>query len=311
MRKRRKIKKIVIIIPMVIILIIIGIIVGKNYYKKINSYDYKLSKLGYTQEEIKIIDKLKINQVDTILNQKYNRIIPKFIKQKYFIFDNLDRYLKYYIEHKTENKKDIVALVNVNADYDYYTHTTKTDTSKGILMLVNKYNYLTKEYTMDDLENVSILYKYGEQQLKKETYDAFKSMYNAAKEENLTLIVNSSYRTYQYQEDLWNNYATNKSEEYADNYAARAGFSEHQTGLAMDLITYGATGTTFKDTDEYKWLIKNAYKYGFILRYPEGKEKITGYAYESWHYRYVGKNVALKIHNEDITYDEYYAYYLK
>ena len=91
----------------------------------------------------------------------------------------------------------------------------------------------------------------------------------------------------------------------------RAGYSEHQTGLALDIVTYGASMDTFENTDEFKWLSDNAYKYGFILRYPKGKEKLTGYSYESWHYRYVGKDVAKKIHDLDITYDEYYAYYIE
>ena len=98
--------------------------------------------------------------------------------------------------------------------------------------------------------------------------------------------------------------------EEADAFAARPDFSEHQTGLALDIITYGASGDNFDTTDAFKWLQKNADKYGFILRYPKGKEDITGYSYESWHYRYVGLEIAAYLKEHDMTYDEYYIRFL-
>ena len=94
-----------------------------------------------------------------------------------------------------------------------------------------------------------------------------------------------------------------------DDYASRPGFSEHQTGLALDIVTDNIIGNEFENTDEFKWLQENAHLYGFILRYPKDKEYITGYNYESWHYRYVGKELATKIKESGLTYDEYYAYY--
>ena len=111
-------------------------------------------------------------------------------------------------------------------------------------------------------------------------------------------------RDYSYQEKLWNSYSNSKGENWADSVAARAGFSEHQTGLALDIVTYGSTMNNFENSDEFKWLSKNAYKYGFILRYPKGKEHITGYKYEPWHYRYVG-DIASTIYNRNITLEEY------
>ena len=135
-------------------------------------------------------------------------------------------------------------------------------------------------------------------------------MWNDAKEEGLLLIVNSSYRDYEVQDAVWKEYAEVHGEEWADNKAARAGSSEHETGLALDIVTNNVVMNEFENTDEFKWLQKNAYKYGFILRYPKNKENITGYEYESWHYRYVGEKVAKEIHDMDITFDEYYAYYL-
>ena len=124
-----------------------------------------------------------------------------------------------------------------------------------------------------------------------------------AKKEGLTLVANSTFRTYATQEKTYNYYKTNKGSAYADSYAARPGHSEHQTGLAIDISTLNSTSENFEDTPEFNWLIDNAYKYGFILRYPENKEHLTGFDYESWHYRFVGLDVAKKIHEENITFD--------
>ena len=93
----------------------------------------------------------------------------------------------------------------------------------------------------------------------------------------------------------------------ADRYSARPGYSEHQTGLAVDINT---TSTSFEHSRQFKWLQKHAHEYGFILRYPKGKEWITGYAYEPWHYRYVGEDVAKIIYKEGITYEQYHAKYI-
>ena len=192
MKKRRRIKKSVIIagivIPVVIIIIITTVILVNNYYKKINSYNYKLSKIGYIETEITTISKLKENQIDKILNHKYSKVIPKFIKEKYFIFNNLDKYLDYYKEHNTESKTHIVAIVNVNANKDAYTNTTETNLKKNELILVNKYNYLKADFVLDDLKEVSSTYCYGTQKLRNDVYNAFIKMFNSAKEDEQVII---------------------------------------------------------------------------------------------------------------------------
>ena len=125
------------------------------------------------------------------------------------------------------------------------------------------------------------------------------------------LIINSSYRPYTEQEQLYNEYTELYGQRGADTIASRPGYSEHQTGLALDIFSKDSTTrSTFKDSAAYTWLINNSYKYGFILRYPEGKESLTGFEFEAWHYRYVGKKHAKAVHEKNITYDEYYAYYL-
>ena len=183
--------------------------------------------------------------------------------------------------------------------------------SKEDLILVNKYNYLTEDYEPDDLVKIPLQYAYDDNKIRKHVYEAFKDMWHAANKEGLTLIVTSSYRSYIEQEKINKSYTNQKGQEWADSVSARAGYSEHQTGLTLDIVTYNSTMDNFEDSEEFKWLKQNSYKYGFILRYPKDKTYITGYDYESWHYRYVGKKVAKEIHDLDITYDEYYAYYLK
>ena len=116
----------------------------------------------------------------------------------------------------------------------------------------------------------------------------------------------SSYRSYDYQVNLYNNYVKSDGKDAADTYSARPGFSEHQTGLAVDIYNKELPYTSFEETKEFEWMQKNAYKYGFILRFPKDKVNITGYQYEAWHYRYVGKKAAKYIHDHNITLEEYY-----
>ncbi len=311
MKKRRRLKKLPIIILVSIIALIIGIVAIFKYIEKINSFEYKLSELGYSENEITIITELKDKEIENILNKEYDKIIPKLIKEDYFLFKNLDTYLEYYKENNKDSLDHIVAMVNVKSNYDRYDEEAiiATNTNKNSLMLVNKYTYLTNDYVPENLTNIPLTYAFSGNQTTEEVLSAFKSMWTAAKKENLTIIVNSSYRDYQSQDEVWKYYEDIYGEEYADSIAARPGYSEHQTGLALDIVTYGANKSNFDKTDEFKWLAENAHKYGFILRYPEGKEDITGYAYESWHYRYVGVETATEIKNKGITYDEYYAYY--
>ena len=162
------------------------------------------------------------------------------------------------------------------------------------------------------MKSISSTYSFGSnQKVTIDTYNAFMKMWQDAKKEGLTLIINSSYRSYKEQDQVYDEYKSQRGVEGADKIAARPGFSEHQTGMAIDIQTYGSRAKTFENFDEFKWLIDNAHKYGFILRYPKGKEYLTGYEYESWHFRYVGVEAATYIHENNITFDEYYAYFVE
>lgn len=138
---------------------------------------------------------------------------------------------------------------------------------------------------------------------------AFETMKAAAAEDGLNLNAFSTYRDFARQKQLYEGYTAKDGQEAADRYSARPGYSEHQTGLAFDIGEAGLeqhwASSSFGDTEGGKWLKANAHKYGFILRYPEGSEHITGYMHESWHFRYVGKEIAEEIYQKDITLEEY------
>lgn len=133
---------------------------------------------------------------------------------------------------------------------------------------------------------------------------AFNEMAAAASKEGLKLTICSGFRSYDVQKTLYNNYCNRDGKAAADRFSARPGHSEHQTGLAMD-INYA--GDSFNNTPEAKWLADNCWKYGFIIRYPEGKESITGYKYESWHVRYLGKDWSKTIYESGLTLEEYFG----
>lgn len=316
MKKRRLKKKPIVILFMIFMLLIGGSIFTVNTINKIKYHktiEYKLLQLGYTKEEIdKLSNKTNEKFMESLLEEEYDEMYFKIIDEKFYIKNKIEDYIKYYNDNLNTSSYDVVARVNVGATKEWYTDTVTTDITKDITMINNKIYKLPDDYEPDDLVNVKNWYSYGSSpKLRNEAYNSFIEMYNEAKKENLTIIINSAYRSYKYQEDLYNQYLKQYGKEYTDKYAARPGFSEHQTGLTIDVTTYGANGDTFDTTEEFKWLTANAHKYGYILRYPKGKEYLTGYEYESWHYRYVGVDVATSVHDNDITYDEYYAYYIE
>ena len=314
-RRNNKKKPIIIITCLIILVISISIFISKtinelNYRKTI---EYKLITKGYTKDEINVLkEKTNDEFINNLLDTEYDKMYLDIINEKYYIKGKLSDYINYYESNLNKSSNEIITIINTNTNKEYYTDIKDSDTNKDELIINNKYYKLPNNYEPNDLVDVKNWYSYGDNnKLRQIAYNAFIKMYDAALENNIKLIINSSYRTYKEQEEIYNDYLAKKSKEYADSYAARPGHSEHQTGLALDIITPGTNGENFDKTEAFKWLQDNAYKYGFILRYPKDKEKITGYNYESWHYRYVGTKVSTIIHEENITFDEYYAYYVE
>lgn len=301
-KKNKRINK----IPYLILLILL--ILGFKYLNidsvtKSETY-LELEEIGYSSDEITNILKLDEDYIESITNLEYEENVYELMTEKYFILSNLERYINLI---KTTNIKDVIELVNTDRDYSFYTNIQSTNLDKDYLMLVNKYHNLDNDYVPNNLVNVIN----GNGQVLNIVNNELTEMYNDAKELGLNLFAQSNYRSYSRQETLYNNYVKSKGQVAADRESARPGHSEHQTGLAIDFIIPGQTLEQFYLSNEFIWLKDNSYKYGFILRYPEDKENITGYIYEPWHYRYVGKEVAQYIYENDLTFDEYYAYFIE
>ena len=178
------------------------------------------------------------------------------------------------------------------------------------LVLVNKEFKLPNDYIPSNLEMISNECANDNEYLRKEAKEAFEKLSGDAKELGYKVIAVSTYRDYNYQDRLYNEYVSDKGIDYADQCSARPGHSEHQTGLAVDVMGSNDDYDEFENSIEFEWMKNNSYRYGFILRYPKGKEKITGFKYEPWHYRYVGSDVAKVIYKENITLEEYYDKYI-
>ncbi|UJL46895.1 D-alanyl-D-alanine carboxypeptidase family protein [Virgibacillus sp. NKC19-16] len=180
------------------------------------------------------------------------------------------------------------------------------------LALVNKQNALPSDYDPDDLVVPDVRFPFTEdlpkKQMRKVAADALEELFQAADEAGLDLVAQSGYRSYGRQDAIFASNASQHGEEAANQFSAQPGESEHQTGLTMDVTTPSINNeltTEFGDTDEGKWIEEHAANYGFIIRYPEGKEEITEYQYEPWHLRYVGEKSAQEIMSEEITLEEY------
>ena len=302
--------------------------VSKNDYDLILEIGYDKSLINILNsnefDENKFDDYIKyymknkdsnINDIITIINSGYDltnypasSLLASLVKEKYYINENVSRYLDYGNSVDIDTKK-IIAMVNSNADLGFYSNSYDSNLNDGNLILVNKFYHLKEDYTPSDLVSLSGNYNKGaNNKMRNEAALAFMKMVDAAKLDNIILYNMSAFRSYDYQVNLYDRYIKRDGKEAADKYSARPGYSEHQSGLCSDLNNIS---DSFEGTDEAIWLKNNAYKYGFILRFPKGKEDITGYKYEPWHYRYVGVSAAKIIYEDNITLEEYYAYYVE
>lgn len=225
----------------------------------------------------------------------------------YYESDKQERYEAYQEDHVNMSPEEIVWRVNAGLDHQFYEESTPAVIPEDGPMLVNKYRYLTEDYIPDQLVSVG-----RGKKLQKEAADQFRLLKAAAKKEGYLLFPVSGFRTYGYQKTLHNNYLKRQSEEEVDRFSSREGYSEHQTGLALDVNSGQSTLREFADTPAAYWLEKNAADYGFIIRYPEGAEEITGYEYEPWHITYVGVAAAQDMKEKGIdTLEEYYIKFIE
>lgn len=315
-----------------------------EFLTELNTIKNSLSKLYITDEEEKIIteeitkleedikekskiesreliDKLK-SQINDIsaknqinLEEEYNKINDEIIdnyteEEKVILNQFRDSYEDAYNNNDfslAKNKlsemeiyiKDTNKLANERRISKTYEENSIVDPSTREPFYVNDILIVNKEYGLPED------FAPGESS---EARQAFEEMKYQAQLEGIYLNAFSTYRSYWRQDRLYNNYVYEYGEDSADTFSARAGFSEHQTGLAFDIGGLDSSlwaQDDFRYTEEAKWLSENAYKYGFILRFPEGKEWITGYQYESWHFRYIGTEHSINFKDSDLTLEEY------
>ena len=177
----------------------------------------------------------------------------------------------------------------------------------GNLFLVNKEYMIGADYVPDDLVMPDVKKSSSAVLMLKEAAQALEEMFAAAKEEKITLVAVSGYRSYQTQRAIYNRRRKAAGKAHVERFVAVPGASEHQLGLAMDVSRSKTAGlkASFGKTKEGIWLAENCYRFGFILRYRQEWEDVTGYGYEPWHIRYVGKEHALRIRELDVPLEEY------
>ena len=277
----------------------------------------KLEELNYSEEAITTIKEyVSSENINYLIDNKINHeIVESFVNETYYIDDYLQKYINYYNENSSLSYSKIVTIINTHIDNEYYTNTMPTDTSLGKFVILNKYYYADASYPSENLVSVPGKYHINGTSVKltQECYDAFLKMYNDAYEAGYGFKLKSAYRSYDTQVSTYNYWVSteNGDKAKADVYSARAGYSEHQTGYAFDIRDYNYEYEDYGKSKSFEWVSTNAHKYGFIIRFPKGKEDITGYQYESWHYRYCGVECATYIYEHDITFEEYYEYFIK
>ena len=245
----------------------------------------------------KAIDEVDGELIDEV---KYNEIDVSKVGQSI---------VTYTLKDQADNETAQKLIVDVVEYYDggiFSPLDVEADTVESaddVTVLINK---IPKGWTPDDLEPVL---DNPSQMLRKEANEAYTRFYNDAKSKGIVLYSISGYRTNDLQTKYWNNMVKVYGEEYASQYSAYPGRSEHQLGLAMD-VSYKTTGDRLSESvaqsDIGKFIVSDGYKYGFILRYPQDKVAITNYGYEPWHIRYVGVDLATQLHEQGITLEEYY-----
>lgn len=287
----------------------------KEYSYNLNVYDNTPPSITFKKEHTtnynKKIDLLK--DVKAVDNS--NEIIAVSIEGTYNI-KKPGTYKLYYVAKDStgnETKEEFTLKVKKKATKKTTTTTSQTQTYKDTTFTTSKgFSGYTKNgltYINGILianKTYSLPSTYQPGGITTATKNAFNEMQAAAKLDNINLVIKSGYRSYKTQKNTYNYYVKRDGTKKADTYSARPGHSEHQTGMAIDL---NIVNDTFHNTKEAKWLSNNCYKYGFILRYPSGKTNETGYKYESWHFRYVGVDLATKLYNNGnwITLESYFG----
>jgi len=278
----------------------------KHFIQNIN----KLVDLDYSNNDINIIFSHGTDESVTEFTKRDKvHYLEEYFSYDYAKLENYDRYVAYSDLYGTD-EEDTIVRVNLNLDKTPYEDYVTIDKFSAD-MLVNKYRKLADDFVPSDLTTIDIKYTDNEDDLQcsRLTLNAFIEMYKAAEKEGYSIFINSAYRSVEDQQELIDLYTKSYGTSYVEKYVAKIGFSEHQTGLGLDIGS--RKSQIFANSSEYQWMLDNAYKYGFILRYDKRYEDITGFRREAWHYRYVGKDIAKYIYeHNNMPLEEYYVMFL-
>ena len=271
----------------------------ENFFSIINT----LLDLGYCGDDVNYILTLKPEDITIFKNEFID--LSEFRGIRNFEAGNIARYHAFRVLNPTLSMADVVTRVNIGLDRPFYTNIREVEDPYSITVLVNKFKKLPSNFSPSDLINVP---GQGTFRLRREASENIVEMLEAARRDGHIINIWSAYRSYSAQTRIYNNFVSRYGREAADTFSARPGHSEHQTGLSADL---GSGSSTIINIADQNWLINNAHRFGFIVRYTESGVPITGYMSEPWHVRYVGVRVATNIFNRNITFDEYWDLYLK
>lgn len=272
--------------------------------KDVQALQKKLIEFGYPIEASGIYDELTLWAI-TDLQLEFN---PKYATG---LFDEATYKL---LLDLLKNDTSYQAGTHLEAPKEADRLTDIIENPYDVLALVNKSHALPSNYEPGDLTVPDVRFPFTEDDPKKQlrhvAAEALEDLFKAADKAGHTLYAQSGFRSFDRQTTIFNNNVAKHGEKHANTYSARPGQSEHQTGLVMD-VTSQSVGFLLEEalgeTPEGIWLEKEAHHYGFIIRYPKGKESITKYQYEPWHLRYVGVDLAKYLVENDLTLDEYYA----
>ncbi len=267
--------------------------------------DKALLEKGYSKEEIESLKKkLNENEQEKLLKLPYINL-KEYLEISNFHFAKYEEYEAYKALNQTLSLQDVVTQVNLHLNEPFYQTIEQIKNPEEITVLVNKSHQLDANYIPSDLTPIP---SFPNLKLRNVAINDFEELLAAAKLDGVILIPYSTYRSYEYQDGLYQKYLQRDPQDKVDTYSARPGHSEHQTGLAIDIRSDSHwSSLTEKD---YEWMKQNSYKYGFIIRYTKDNQPITGYKEEPWHIRYIGKEHAAKVVQLNITYDEYYDLYI-
>ncbi|MBQ7890989.1 MAG: M15 family metallopeptidase [Erysipelotrichaceae bacterium] len=254
----------------------------------------------YDTNTIQEIIKLDKQDIELLSKMRYIPYLSLYLQDSNFQLKKLARYIWWQNQYPYYDLYQIIIEVNQDKDLlltktyaDFYQGAKPATNINTIDVLVNKQHYLPSEY-QPTLHN----------DLQQGCYNAIQELLLVAKTNNYFFDVKSKYRSYDYQKWLYSYYQQISDD--ADRISCKPGFSEHQTGLVVDIAPQGKEINAIVDYEGYAWLAENAHSFGFILRYPENKDMITGIQYEPWHFRYVGKEIATVIYKNQWTLEEYH-----